>query len=273
MLTQHGARLKYATTDVSDWGSLQSLFNAAIDQHKRVDHVFAAAAIPGFRADYLTETLDPETGELQEPSADVFNINLRGCINTAYLALYHMRHQSPAEGSIVLAASAAVLLRFRNSDYNAAKSGLVGFMRGLVPLLNEHSSNFRLNCISPSWTRSGMLDLYPPDNVGYAAQVQDTEVVARSVVLLMADGKRHGQNIYIRDGKFWEMEEDLLQVTINTKAEVHEDVVSLSLCFLATPFMIVSLTDVLLPGPESNSQASGRGGGQTEPQGSGGVAS
>lgn len=229
MLAQHGALLKYVTTDVTDWGSLQSLFKAAIDQHKRVDHVFAAAAIPGFRADYLTETFDPETGELQEPSSDVFNINLRGCINTAYLALYYMRHQSPAEGSIVLAASAAVLLRFRNTDYNAAKNGLIGFMRGLVPLLNEHRSNIRLNCISPSWTRSGMLDLYPPDNVGYAAQVQATEVVARSVVLLMADGKRHGQNIYIREGKFWEMEEDLLQVAINTGAEVHEDVVSLFL--------------------------------------------
>lgn len=238
LLTQHGARLKHVTTDVSDWKSLQSLFNAAIAQHKRVDHVFANAGIPGFRADYLGETFDPE-GQLQEPSADAFNINLRGAINTAYLGLYHMRHQSPAEGSIVLTASAAVFLRFRNADYHAAKSGVVGFMRGLVPFLTEHPSNIRINTISPSWSRSGMVDQYPPDDVGYSGQVQDAEAVARSAILMMADGKRQGQNIYIRQGKFWEMEEALLKVAADTGGDVHEDVVSISIHLPTQSFLLM----------------------------------
>ncbi|KAG6368640.1 hypothetical protein INS49_002853 [Diaporthe citri] len=224
LLAQHGARLTHVTTDVTDWDSLQSLFNTAISQHKKVDHVFAAAGVPGFRADYLAETFDPETGELQEPSASTVDINLRGSINTAYLGLYHMRHQTPAEGSIVLTASVAAFLRFRNPDYASAKHGVLGFVRGLMPVLIDHPSNIRTNCVSPSWTRSGMLDLYTPEHVGYGEQVQEAEVVARSVVLLMADGKRHGQNIYARQGKFWEMEDAFMKVTRDTGG-VNEDVV------------------------------------------------
>lgn len=245
-------------TDVTDWSSLQSLFNTAISQHKRVDHVFAAAGVPGFRADYLGETFDPETGELQEPSASTFDINLRGSINTAYLGLYHMRHQTPAEGSIVLTASAGVLLPFRNIDYNSAKSGLIGLMRGLVPALIDHPSNIRINCVSPSWTRTSMLEQYSPDHVGYGEQVQEAEVVARSAVLLMADGKRHGQNIYSRQGKFWEMEDAFTKVTRSTGG-VHEDVVSLPLRFPEHSFMMVDLAKYPYSGPQSSSQASGRG--------------
>lgn len=231
--------MTHVTTDVGDWSSLKSLFNAAIVQYKRVDHVFASAGIPGFRADYLAETFDPETGELQEPSAATLDINLRGSINTAYLGLCHMRHKLPAEGSIVLAASVAAFLRFRNVDYNAAKHGVLGFMRGLVPVLAEHPGNIRINCISPSWTRSGMVNLYPPDNVGYGGQVQDVEVVSRCVVLLMADDKRHGQHIYARQGKLWEMDEPLMKVWEDTLPEVHEDMVSLPLGFPVNLFATV----------------------------------
>ncbi|KAI7784398.1 NAD(P)-binding protein [Diaporthe eres] len=225
LLPQHGPRLTHVTTDVSDWSSLRSLFNAAIAQHNKVDHVFASAGIPGYRTDYLGETFDPETGELQEPSAATYDINLKGSINTAYLGLYHMRHQSPAEGSIVLTASASAFLRFRNTEYTAAKHGTLGFVRGLVPALTDDPSNIRINCISPSWTRTGMLPSNAFDHVGYGGQVQDAEVVARSVVLLMADQKRHGQNIYSRQGRFWEVDNAFMKLAKEIVGEVDEDVV------------------------------------------------
>lgn len=245
MLSQYGSRLTHVTTDVSVWSSLLSLFNAAIAQHKKVDHVFVAAGISGARANYLAETFDPETGELQEPLATTFNINLRGTINTAYLGLYHMRHQSPAEGSIVLTASGSAFLRFRRADYTSSKHGVLGFMRGLVPALADHPSNIRINCISPSWTRTGMLPSNAFDHVGYSGQMQDAEVVARSVVLLMADQKRHGQNIYSRQGRFWEVEDAFMKLARDIVGEVDEDMVSLFPWPSPQPFNVVDLTNYL----------------------------
>lgn len=211
LVAQYGQRLSYIPTDVSIWASLMNLFNATVAQHKKVDHVFAAAGIKGFQANYLGDVVDSETQELKEPSIDTFNVNLRGAINTAYLGMHHMRHQSPLEGSVVLTGSASSFLPFRNAEYTVAKHGVLGFMRGLVPALADHPGNIRINCVSPSWTRTGMFVPGLFEKAGYGDQLQDAEVVARSVVLLMSDKKRQGQNIYSQQGKFWEVEDAFMK--------------------------------------------------------------
>lgn len=259
----------HVTTDVTVWTSLLSLYNAAIAKHTRIDHVFVAAGIPGYRTNYLAETFDPETGELQEPSKATFNINLMGCINSTYLGLYHIRRQSPPEGSIVLTASASAFIRFRNTEYTAAKHGVLGFMRGLVPALTDHPSNIRVNCVSPSWTRTGMLHSNAFDHVGYGGQMQDAEVVARSAVLLMADEKRHGQNIYSRQGKFWEVDAAFMKLARDILGEVDEDMVS----FFPHLSPMVDMSDCLIPGLKSSSQTSGRGEGPGKSRGDQGRAS
>lgn len=225
LLAQHEQRLIHIPTDVGVWTSLLNLFDATISQHKKIDHVFIAAGIRGFQADYLSDSFDSNTGELQEPSTHTFNINLRAAINTAYLGLYHMRHQTPSKGSIVVTGSASAFLRFRNTDYTVAKHGILGFMRGLVPALAEFPGHIRINCVSPSWTRTGMLHSSTFDHLGYGEQMQDAAVVAKSAVLLMADEKRHGQNIYSRQGKFWEVESVFLKAARDIVGDVDEDVV------------------------------------------------
>lgn len=245
-------------TDVAVWTSLLNLFDASISQHKRIDHVFVAAGVRGFKADYLGESFDPSTGALQEPPSHTFDINLRAAINTAYLGLYHMRHQSPAKGSIVVTGSASAFLRFRNTDYTVAKHGILGFMRGLVPALAEHHSHIRINCVSPSWTRTGMLHSSTFDDVGYGDQMQDPEVVAKSAVLLMADEKRHGQNIYSRQGKFWEVESVFLKAARDIVGEVDEDVVSIVSRFPKRTSMVL-VANSCMSDSESRYEASGRG--------------
>lgn len=227
MVAQYQQRLVYVPTDITVWTSLLNLFKTTISQHKRVDHVFTAAGIKGFLANYLGETFDAETGELQEPSRGTLDINLQGSINTAYLGLYHMRHQSPPGGSIVLTGSASGFVRLRNVDYTTSKHGVLGFMRGLVPALKDYTSNIRINCVSPSWTRTGMLSTTVFDHLGYGELLQDPEVVARSVVLCMADEKRHGQNIYSRQGSFWEVDDAFMKLTREIIGDVDEDVVSI----------------------------------------------
>lgn len=110
-----------------------------------------------------------------------------------------------------------------------------------------------------------MLEKYTPDQVGYGDQVQEPEVIARSAVLLMADGKRHGQNIYSRQGKHWEMEDPFMKVARSTGG-LDEDVVSLSLRLPKQSFMIVDLAKHPYSGPESNPKSYCRGGDLEKPQ-------
>lgn len=240
LVAQYQQRLIYVPTDITVWTSLLNLFNTATSQHKRIDHVFTAAGVKGFLANYLGETFNAE-GELQEPSAGTIDINLKGSINTAYLGLYHMRHQSPPGGSIVLTGSASGFVRLRNVDYTTSKHGVLGFMRGLMPALKDYPGNIRINCVSPSWTRTGMLSTTVFDHLGYGDLLQDPEVVARSVVLCMADEKRHGQNIYSRQGDFWEVDDAFMKLSRDIIGDVDEDVVSIILRLPPLLFMTVHM--------------------------------
>jgi NAD(P)-dependent dehydrogenase (short-subunit alcohol dehydrogenase family) len=201
---------------------LVALFKHANDEHGRIDHVFSNAGISG-RANYLSESFD-SSGELQEPDQRTFDIDLRGMINTSYLGLYYMRHQDPAGGSIVCTASAAAFQRFRVCDYTAAKHGVLGWMRGIVPNLQTAKLPIRVNSISPSWTITGLV----PEELVKAmdCEWQGPEAVARSVAVLMADEKRQGQLIYSVGGRFMEIEESkFLPVAREIAGENDEDAV------------------------------------------------
>ena len=129
-------------------------------------------------------------------------------INTSYLGLHYFRHQSPPGGSIVCTASAAAFQRFRVADYTAAKHGVLGWMRGIVPNILDSKFPIRVNAIAPSWTLTGLIPEELVEVMGQYCEWQGPEVVARSVIVLMADGQRQGQLIYSVGGKFWEIEEE-----------------------------------------------------------------
>lgn len=141
-------------------------------------------------------------------------------------------------GSIVLAASITSYILFRAADYCMSKHAVLGFMRGVLPRLIEQNASFaaaaaasgdaddasnggtsnsaasaiRLNCISPSWTASGMVNKERFEAIGRADELQPPEAVAQTVALLMADEARQGQVVYSRQGKFWEIEERVQRV-------------------------------------------------------------
>ena len=145
-------------------------------------------------------------------------------VNTSYLGLYYMRHQDPVGGSIVCTASAAAFQRFRVCDYTAAKHGVLGWMRGIVPNLQTAKLPIRVNSISPSWTITGMVPKELVDVMD--CEWQGPEAVARSVAVLMADEMRQGQLIYSVGGRFLEVEESrFLPVAREVVGENDEDVV------------------------------------------------
>ncbi|KAF2623672.1 NAD(P)-binding protein [Macroventuria anomochaeta] len=197
----------FVQTDVSQWTSLTALFKSTIAAHGRIDFVFANAGI-GPRANYLALETDA-LGELVEPNTATLDVNLNSVINTATLAVHYMKTQKEG-GSIVLMGSSTSLHPVRAIDYSTAKSGVLGFGRGLSVLLQASSLPIRVNSLAPSWTATqvlpGLDDLLKA--VDYDAQ--STDVVARAAAYLFVDGKRHGDVVFVCEGKYKEIEKAIL---------------------------------------------------------------
>ena len=200
--------LTFHRTDVTSWSELSNLFKEAKRNHSTIDHVFANAGITG-RADYLGENLD-EQGDLLEPSFLNFDINLRAVVNTATLAIHHMRHQ-PNGGDVVMTGSAASFQPLGSPAYNSSKHGVLGFMRGLKSSLQLAGIPVRVNTITPTWTETA---LFPREMITSAGGAMQTSAdVAPSAALLMVDRSRNGQVIYSEESRLWEIEEALLLPT------------------------------------------------------------
>lgn len=197
--------LTYQQTDVTSWIDLSNLFAEAKRTHSTIDHVFANAGIAG-RADYLAATLD-KAGNLLEPTGLTYDVNLRAAINTATLAIHHMRHQ-PTGGSIVITASASSFQPMCSPDYTASKHAILGFVRGMKSSLRLAGIPIRINAITPSWTETA---LFPRELIVAAGGViQAAAEVAPSAALLMVDQERTGQVIYSEAGRMWEIEDAVL---------------------------------------------------------------
>lgn len=91
-----------------------------------------------------------------------------------------------------------------------AKHGVLGFGRGLVPLLKAAKLPIRVNTLAPSWADSSVL----PDLKGMmdsiSVEVQPAEAVARAAVCLMADASRNGHVVHVQRGKYQEIDEAVL---------------------------------------------------------------
>lgn len=113
----------------------------------------------------------------------------------------HLHSVVPGK-SIVLSASGASLRSFWAADYATAKHGVLGIIRGLTEDTIS-LGGVRVNAVAPSWTDTGMVPRAVLESVG--AKVQNAEVVARAVTRLFADDDRHGELVYVWDGRYFEL--------------------------------------------------------------------
>jgi NAD(P)-dependent dehydrogenase (short-subunit alcohol dehydrogenase family) len=104
----------FVQTDVAVWSELVALFKKAKEVHGRIDSVFINAGV-GPQANYLSTEVD-ENGDPKEPTHVLFDIGLKGAINTATLAIFYIRQQ-PEGGDIVINSSSTGLQRVRAVDY------------------------------------------------------------------------------------------------------------------------------------------------------------
>ncbi|KAF4335349.1 (-)-trans-carveol dehydrogenase [Fusarium beomiforme] len=144
-----------------------------------------------------------------EPSSQNLDINLKGVINTSTLAIHHLRQQLEG-GSIVITGSATGLQRFRAVDYATAKHGVLGFGRGLVPLLEDARLPIRVNTLAPSWTESNVLPSLKSLLNTINIEVQPACIVARCAVYLMANTTMNGQVVHVQRGKYAEVDKAVL---------------------------------------------------------------
>lgn len=189
------------------------MFIQAEQWFSRIDHVFANAGVSP-TTNLLDVTLDAD-GLLEAPGLRTINVNLIGVMYTVKLAVAYMtklaRERPAGSGSIVLTGSCSSLENFSAGDYTITKHGVLGILRGVGNLMPE---NVRLNAVAPSWTATPLAPVEFVQSMG--AAVQSPDVVARTVVLLFADEKRHQEVIYSWDGRCKEVnkaEGGLLAVT------------------------------------------------------------
>ncbi|CAF3605877.1 hypothetical protein SNK03_002101 [Fusarium graminearum] len=204
---QHEGPFTFVKTDVSVWADLVALFKKAKEVYGRIDHVFANAGL-GPRADYLSTQVD-DNGDLIEPTHALMDVSLKGVVNTCTLAIYYLRQQAEG-GSIVISGSTTGLQRVRAVDYSTAKHGVIGWGRGLVPLLDAAKLPIRVNTLAPSWTESSVLPELKMLLNAINVELQPASVVSRCAAFLMADESKNGQLVHIERGKYAEIDEAIL---------------------------------------------------------------
>ncbi|KAL5116151.1 hypothetical protein ACEQ8H_005927 [Pleosporales sp. CAS-2024a] len=206
------ASVPFFKADVSSWKDQVELFKAAAKHYTQIDHVFANAGVSP-SISLLEEDVD-EHGDLLPPKMNTLNVNLIGCLYTVKLGIYHLK-KNPSGGSIVMTASASSFMRLPALDYTTSKHAVLGLLRSLTPALAETTHPMRINAVAPSWTATALV---PPAILAALgeANVQSADAVARSVVQLMSETRRHGQVVYSERGRFIELDngdKGLLAVT------------------------------------------------------------
>ncbi|KAG9195224.1 hypothetical protein G6011_00344 [Alternaria panax] len=191
----------FLKADVTSWKEQLQVFKAAEQKYGKIDQVFANAGI-GNTMILLNDSVD-ENGDLLPPTLDTININLIGVIYTVKLAIHYIK-KNPNGSGIVMTASASSFARFAAEDYTSTKHGVLGLLRGLQPQLYPKLP-IRINAVAPFWTDTAIVPPAVAAALGEAG-LQSTDVVARSVALLMADKGRHGELIYSAAGRFLETE-------------------------------------------------------------------
>lgn len=87
---------------------------------------------------------------------------------------------------------------------------MLGYGRGLARLVEVAKLPVRVNTIAPCWTSTSLLPEMQVimDNISHTAQ--SPAVVAGHVINLMVDASRHGEVLFVSDGRCTEIEKSIL---------------------------------------------------------------
>jgi len=199
------SELSYCETDVTSWKSLSGLFSQAFDSFGRIDIVYANAGI-NEREDIFLDKFDSQ-GQLQEPSYQVLDVNLKSVLNTTKLATHYFVKNSPAGGKLIITGSFAAYFGEPIPVYTAAKHGCLGLMRSIRN--SAPNFNVTVNLVSPwivntTWLTPPLQALLDTHGI----PVTDMNNVARAVAHI-ATSDWNGKSLYVAGEKFIELEDGI----------------------------------------------------------------
>ena len=137
----------------------------------------------------------------------VIDVDLGGCFNTCRAVIGGMRKRN--FGRIVNISSVNALCgQFGQTNYAAAKAGVIGFTKALA--LESASHGITVNVVAPGYTDTAMVRVVPAATLDKivgsvpVARLAKPEEIARAVVFLAADeaGFMTGATLSVNGGKY-----------------------------------------------------------------------
>ncbi|KYK59865.1 short-chain dehydrogenase [Drechmeria coniospora] len=143
----------YQHCDVTDWDQQTSLFEAAVrlSPQGAIDVVVPNAGVLLPSESFAFENPPLVDGRVPRPSTVTLDVNIRGVIYTAHLALHHLRRNPASDTSLLLIGSAASVIPLPGqAQYTMAKHAVAGLFRTLrVTAAMGGRRNIRVNMLAP----------------------------------------------------------------------------------------------------------------------------
>ena len=180
--TSHN-EVAYYQMDVTDYEQCEKVVKGVVDRYGRIDILINAA---GITRDSLLVKMNREDFD------KVIDVNLKGTWNMCKIVGEEMRRTG--KGSIVNIGS--VVGKYGNigqTNYAAAKAGLIGMSQSLAKELSYKGTNVRVNVVSPGYTKTKMLNGISPDllqkfiNNTMLKRLAEPEEIADVVLFLASD--------------------------------------------------------------------------------------
>jgi NAD(P)-dependent dehydrogenase (short-subunit alcohol dehydrogenase family) len=198
-ISRVGGKAIYNLDSVADPAGAERMVAMAVNTFGRIDGVVNNAGILRDRVFHKMSYAE---------WIAVIDVHLNGSFNVARAAAQHFKEQS--SGSYVHFTSGTGLIgNFGQSNYGAAKAGIVGLSRSIA--IDMEKFSVRSNCVSPfAFTR--MIDMIKPTTDAEIQRVErlksmGAEKIAPLVVFLLGDAAREvtGQTFCVRQNEVFLM--------------------------------------------------------------------
>jgi len=197
-------RILFHKTDVSNWDSVLTLFEATYQKFGSVDVVCANAGTNKWD-NLLGDEFDSTSGKLKAPILKTIDINLYGIIYTAKAAVHYFARQPGKACQLVMTGSAASIIDTPPLHlYCASKAGVLGFMRSLRTQL-QRKRGVSVNMVAPWMTVTPMLPQAIQEIWG-ELPANNPEGCAKALLLPAVRPEVNGSTLWVAGNQIYELE-------------------------------------------------------------------